>query len=517
MRPPDRGRDTILWLGLPLHDADRMHFDSRNLRVHVTSSLGPTDAVKTARGGVFWFDPGLGLQVRHLRQWLATVGRTCLDAGGLIYLAASNEDGTEFIQRAVTAARLEQRIDKQIRIRQQPQAAEIAEIFAAYEAGPVASTELTLHGESVSPVFEYMLRRAFHDCKSVLIKNLKRARTEAEVKELGPAAEVACVHAVFTNADAGPRPLPFIAKLDKVHHIEKEIDCYRNYVTNYIPFNLRPNLEPSRCLCGAEYGFLVGDFVDHSESLWTAAHRRLAHAAIYSLFDNTLGGWRLQAYEGPLAGIQSKDFLAELKGYFDPARIPPAIVAKAKELGAKQQPDELLKLVQAFGPVPQLTAPMHGDLHADNVCVRGVDAIIIDFQKTRRGPLVADPACLEVSLVFNFANEDNNNGWVEIVDRLYQFEHLVHAPPPAREPTKREWLWTAVRQIRMIALSGQAFWYEYPIALALCLLRRARLGRARPDVNPDDDALRAGYAYVVAERIITKLYEEKRDGGWPKS
>ena len=41
-------------------------------------------------------------------------------------------------------------------------------------------------------------------------------------------------------------------------------------------------------------------------------------------------------------------------------------------------------------------APMHGDLHGNNVRVRGGDAIVIDLASIASGPLVADLAGLSL-------------------------------------------------------------------------------------------------------------------------
>src|SRR5205809_1101738 len=91
---------------------------------------------------------------------------------------------------------------------------------------------------------------------------------------------------------------------DDAANIQEEWDNYREFVTNFIPFRLRPNLDENRCILGAKKGILVGDFVDESESLWDAARHGKARSVFYSLFDRTLGGWRSEASRGE---IQKKD------------------------------------------------------------------------------------------------------------------------------------------------------------------------------------------------------------------
>src|SRR5207253_2919895 len=103
-----------------------------------------------------------------------------------------------------------------------------------------------------------------------------------------------------------------------------------------------------------------------------------ARTLFYSLFDRTLGGWRLQAYEGPLSGVQVKDFMKDdegkreegLKWFSRPDQIPNERFEQAKAMGAKRSPAELHAALSVIGPIRTRIAPMHGDLHAENVRVR---------------------------------------------------------------------------------------------------------------------------------------------------
>jgi len=174
--------------------------------------------------------------------------------------------------------------------------------------------------------------------------------------------------------------------------------------------------------------------------------------------------------------------------------------------GATVDARVLVEQIQRVPGFRHEVAPMHGDLHAENIQVRGTDAILIDFARVRRrGPLVADPACLEASLVFGVWGEqgkDKNAGWHELVDRLYSLENLRRPPPPAIEPLPREWLWNAVRQIRLIAFGAQLDFREYRLALAICLLREARFSLPASAVAEE---ARKAYAYVIAERLVRDL------------
>jgi hypothetical protein len=137
--------------------------------------------------------------------------------------------------------------------------------------------------------------------------------------------------------------------------------------------------------------------------------------------------------------------------------------------------------------------------------VRDNDSILIDFGSTQSGPLVADPASLEVALAFYVGGEDDDDqGWIEIMNTLYSRDFLDGVPPPAREPRPREWLWNIVRQIRQIALGDQQSDLEYRTALILYLLRHSTF-----ESESEKEEKRRAYAYVIAERIASEMAKEK--------
>jgi hypothetical protein len=281
--------------------------------------------------------------------------------------------------------------------------------------------------------------------------------------------------------------------------IKEELEKYERYVSHYIPFNLRPQIDLDRCLSGHKRGILVGKFVTRSESLLEALRRGVGVQPIHSLFEDTLAGWRLQAYEGPFKGVQKGTFESEMPYFFRPEQIPKERLELAKKFGASRSPEDVKAALATLPEIEYRRSPMHGDLHCGNVRVRGIDSILIDFQLVRHGPLVVDPACLEVSLLFTAAG-DKNDGWKDLVDNLYEPGHLQSPPPPASGPSSREWLWAAVRQLRMIALSCQTSPNEYLTALIYCLLRRSRF-----DEDERFEQERAAYAYVLAEQLLERL------------
>jgi hypothetical protein len=129
--------------------------------------------------------------------------------------------------------------------------------------------------------------------------------------------------------------------------------------------------------------------------------------------------------------------------------------------------------------------------------VRNSDAILIDFNSTRPGPIVADPASLEVALVFSAGKDDDNIGWQKMVDTLFESRYFEQAPSPATQPLPREWLWNCVRQVRLFALSMQTTRFEYAAALGVYLLRFSMF-----KADHAAEEFRRAYAYVLAENLL---------------
>jgi hypothetical protein len=205
----------------------------------------------------------------------------------------------------------------------------------------------------------------------------------------------------------------------------------------------------------------VGNFVEHSESLLDVARRGDAQPVIYSLFDEALRGWRLQAYVQDDAHALGSSLWNSLKDLFDltSSRCASSLARRAKEataFGEVRSPQEIFRVLETRGNLRHRLAPCHGDLHAFNVRARRGEAILIDFNSARfSGPLVADPASLEVSFVFEADPHDaDDEGWRALAESLYNPDHLHRAPPPPKEPGRREWMW-ASGPIDRIGISGE--------------------------------------------------------------
>ena len=371
---------------------------------------------------------------------------------------------------------------------------EVANTIMQWPTGPKWNGTLKIVGEDLTAEETIFFQRAFGNCSSIELRRLGG----------GFSGSTFYVSAVISEAFIR-RPLPFFAKIDNIFKILKERQNYLDYVHPSIPFNLRPNLDPTRCIFGYQRGMLVGNFVENAEDFLEVAKRDVCRSVLSSLFDQALRGWRGQAYQstsGLIKGNVAKHLSEVL-----PSEVPRAArVRLAHQLGAKSSFKALQARLFSLPEKEFRVALSHGDLYANNIQVRGAEAVLIDFASvTLQTSLMADPAYLELTLVFkDYGTHDDAVEWQRFVDAVYDPEHFIAAPAAAIDPRPREWLWNVVRQIRLFALGCQSSAREYQRAIAFMLLRESAW-------NPPSDTRkqrhRRAYAYVVAERLVKNLEE----------
>lgn len=472
-------RTRIVWIDGDGRDVDVTPFLERDLVLERYANPGEVKQSEQTKAIFYRLQPR---KRGKLGEWLRQSVPSLLDHGVSIYLLADNDNESQFILNSVKTFQCR----AALKILTAPGSAVVAEHIKRQLDLPIADADIRISGDPVNDRFKLYLSRSFYGCDSVVVRRLAGGRT----------AKVVSAHVRFRDSVVGPRPLPFFVKFAKRNIVDEELLKYRTYVDHYIPFHLRPHLDYGRCLIGPTHGILVGSFVDHSVSLLDFLQHGGGTQVIHNLFEESLGGWRVQAYEGPKSGIKHGPLSSELQWFSIPGSILPKRFELARSLGATKGPKELHDALMSWRAIDFRSAPMHADLHTDNVRVRGYDAIVIDFQRVRNGPIVVDPAFLEVSLMFT-AGRDTNDGWRELANTLYLDGGFDNVPPPAREPNGREWLWNAVRQIRQIGRGCETSPREYRTALIHCLLRRARL---HDKLRKDDE--RGAYAYVIAEKLI---------------
>ena len=330
------------------------------------------------------------------------------------------------------------------------------------------------------------------------------------------------VYAEFPEGEAAPYPLPYFAKIDSCTHILKEYEAYDRFVTRYVPFSQRPNCEPKRCFLGLTDGILVGDFVDNSEALADVVQPNGARAIIHSLFDDALRGWRQQAYNRE-ERISLSDVRADI---LKPERIKPVHVTAAKTFGATLPPNELTLLLDESAKHPYRRGPVHGDLNTQNIRVRNGEAVLIDFYKSNIGPLVADLASLEIAICFSMeaetswnlkdqkAYEDSSRfkEWRRHIDKLFIFvaKEFGMVPPLQEQPCAHDWMWSACRQLRLMAHYIEPNEEAYGYLLVAYMLRMAMFPEDEQQIEPHTpDAVVRAYAYWSAERILRAIASRK--------
>ncbi|MGE3433490.1 MAG: phosphotransferase [Ramlibacter sp.] len=483
-------RSKVLWVGASPADQHRTEHINRGLalcEIDLARAQPETLDLVHARGFVLCAMPPM---VPAVIQVLGCVV-DAVNHGLHVMVLLADPLALEFVQRSLEKLLPKGPVRDHVRYRIGATAHEIAEVFARHDPGPSVNRALKFikpPGFELTEQQEFLLQRAFGDCSSVELMPLPGGRSAATL----------LVQATLANSMAGPHPLPFFAKLDRAVQIVTERDCYARFAESHIAWNLRPNLQPGRCLIGSNLGILVGSFVTRSESLWSLILQGRASGAIKALFEETLAGWRASA-----AAVQSEtgSIAPALANVFSYENVRSRYVKSAASLGYAQKP---LSVWEGFLNLPTRTwpkAPIHGDLHADNVRVRGEDAIIIDLARVTMGPPSADPACMEVWIAFQMPPPQvaiDQDVWLRTVRELFAVQNVL-VPPVLDGATTLAWMRDAVLHTRAVALASSPP-VDYAITLALFLLRRAMFD---PDPEAQEvDMFRRTWAWILGCQLL---------------
>jgi hypothetical protein len=385
-----------------------------------------------------------------------------------------------------------------------------AEAIARHRVGPPAGdVKIEPDSLALSEDAKLLLQRAFFDCERIFLERLLGGRASMSVYQ---------VHAWLLPewCIAGPRPLPFFIKIDEPAKIDTEKNGYQIYAEHFIPFNLRPNIDRRRCVRTRSCAALAGDFVDDAIPLRKCLKLGLASGVLFALFETSLKGFRLQPFAAG-KNPEESTLPSFVTGRAKADQILPQTIDRAKDFGLTKTPVDMLTAICAVAQkIACLMGPCHGDLHCGNIMVRGGDAILIDFASAGNGPLTADPAALEVSLMFGTDEGDDDATfaeWRAFVDSIYE-GNVPNLHPPAlaeSRPGAYSWLRRSIRELRHTLLGCNVTEAEAKIVLATYLIRFARL----PADNFKDETLselarsRQAYALVVAERIVDSLVTKK--------
>ncbi len=382
-----------------------------------------------------------------------------------------------------------------------------AETLARYDPGPPLGTPtIDTSGltDPLDPESETLLKRAFYNADRISIKRLAGGKT---------AKEAFCVFANLADAEYGPQPMPFFVKLGAAWKIDDEKRHYREVAEPFIPFHLRPSLNISRSVVTLNGSALVCNFVESAVSLRDALRAGQGQGTIFSLFEITLRGLRSHTSNGLKKAGVIESFLDSKVRAHEISKKHSARIEKLRDYGMTSKPEEIAQVLRNFAAkIETREGPYHGDLHYGNIMVRNRDAIVIDFGSMEPfGPLYADPAVLEVSLVFGTDDHDDPacfDVWCKFVDFI--FVDPLSPPLPKGDYPQFAWLHKAVRELRHVVACCGVDKSEALIILAGCLLRYGRNAPLKLATKELDELAekRRVYALVMAYQICERLENE---------
>lgn len=483
-------RPDVLWFGRAANEATTRELKNRELQIVATHGTVSEQQSASACAAVFNADPDNLTELTKVAGFL--VGQM-IDYGLRVDFVASEDAVLGELQRRLAADTLKTR---NVFVRTAPEAHELAERIARHDPGPQPNLKLEVEvAENKEPLRDDdlpLFQRGFHHCKKIVLSELSGGRSDARVFS---------IHATLQDTKVGPWPQPYFVKLDTLEKVTKEASNYREFGAPFIPFGLRPGIQ--EVVLGCARGILIGDFVDRSESLWELARRNVAMSPIHALADITLGGWRNQAYaKDPVKASVALGL--QKAGAFDPERFKPTYAEHARRHGVDRSIEDiwsdLLGLDQQYR-----VAPMHGDLHGENVRVREGQAIVIDLASVTHGPLTGDLAALETWFAFELPpGEDRgsweNGEWAKLAERLYAPAAFRHPPEVVSATSRYCWVSEVVRQIRQMGIAVQSCGNEYQAAVAVLLLRRCMW-----DDGCTADRGRRAFGYLLASKLVDDL------------
>ncbi len=364
---------------------------------------------------------------------------------------------------------------------------------------PIAATSLVIEPSDFPKNLEVLVQRAFNGFDRIVLTEQSGGKTSETYR--------------VDAAKGALRPLPFLMKIGKRGKVAEEYDNFVTNVSDYVPFSSRPDLVRERCLLGSQSGILVAHFIEDSEPLDSLVLRVPSPRLLHSVFEDLLRGWwRLGERDTHATNTR---ILAGLEEWCDPsgnsdrrnALLKHSGLASARLAGLRS-PDEIGTRLLAVA-VPHRRSLIHGDLHAGNIHVRGTEPFLIDFGSVVEGPILADPAMLEASLVLavgiQCADPASNAAWEHLTTtELYPPTGAREVPrrdPPAGLSTLLQRLWDALRVIRMHVVAMRTSPDEYSTLMAAAFIRQASFD----DAEPAQRTAAVAHLYSIASQIVDAL------------
>jgi hypothetical protein len=300
----------------------------------------------------------------------------------------------------------------------------------------------------------------------------------------------------------GGNTMPYFVKIGARRKIQDEFVAYENGVEKFIPFHLSPPFLKEQCYLGARSGIIIECFVTESESLLKCAEEGRGVSPIACLFGRTLNAWHRPSTIKALGHYVLDKF---------PTEVDPEVWDAAQTIGNPRKPSELLPLFKrCCASLEVQYGLIHGDLNANNVRVRGTDAVVIDMEKYSEGPLLWDPACLEASfLVEAFVKDDRPVlEWQASIERCFGSD-LLDCWSTDHLTDESSWFHTAVGQIRLFVRAMQSKGGQYDAVLSAALLWKSAKPVGGPETSvscsKSRELRRRGVAYLFGQFILERL------------
>ena len=305
---------------------------------------------------------------------------------------------------------------------------------------------------------------------------------------------------------------PRLVKIGERKDLAYEVGAMKE-VSPFVPFELRPNLEVY--VEGVSKAIYVADFVDKSESMLVVARAGRAETAISNLFNRTLQRWRDRAWQCPKSN-ESLALAAERLEMISPGMIQKKYLESERIQSAGIDINILWKRLVEIS-FPHRAASIHGDLHGDNIRVRGDDAILIDLgavkgtdELGKGAPICFDVAMLEVALVFTCTDEENaleqfeQPDWEKDIEPFYNLDAILSTPNRDSAPRPDFWLFGCLQRLRAFGIYEQSDPHEYAIALVIALWRWCKF----PHKSATDKGRRV-VALEIGAKIINQVLTQR--------
>jgi hypothetical protein len=349
--------------------------------------------------------------------------------------------------------------------------------------------------------------RAFQKAEELHIRELKSGFTPSRVFLAYEKMRVSSI-AHWTQ--------PRLVKIGESNNLANEIKAMKE-VSPFVPFELRPNLEVY--IEGFSKSVYVADFVEKSESMLEAARAGRAEAAISNLFNRTLQLWRDRAWQCTPPSIESLALAAKRLEIIYPD------IIENEYLESVLIEDAAIDVNTLWATLVDISfehraATIHGDLHGDNIRVRGDDAILIDLgavkgtdEYGKGAPICFDVAMLEVALVFTCTDDENRKDqfnqpeWENAIRRFYDLNAILNPPKPNPKPKQDDyfWLFGCLRRVRAFGIYEQSDKHEYAIALVIAMWRLCKF----PSLSQTDRGRRV-IALDIGAKLISQIEAERR-------